>query len=71
MISQLVYVRCDRCGTPAGDGDDMRDDARTARARAKALGFTRVHSSRVIDVDGLRMLDICRTCRVILFGAGA
>lgn len=64
MITTLAYITCDRCGSPAGTADDMRDNPKSARQRARALGFRRVHSSHLPDVDGLRMVDICPVCIV-------
>lgn len=63
MIVNLAYVRCDRCGAPAGGTDDLRETGKSAKDRARQLGFRRVHTSQVLDMEGeLRMVDLCKAC---------
>lgn len=47
MISRMVYVRCDECGTPA----QLGDDADEARAIARNEGFIRENGK-----------DLCKSC---------
>lgn len=51
MIRRLMFVACDRCGKPCGTGDDMADDASTARLIASRRGWTRY-----------MRLDLCPDC---------
>lgn len=53
MISRLVYVCCDRCGLPT-EMDDMADDAKEARLRARRRGFVRT--------NGPKREDLCPQC---------
>lgn len=57
MISRLVYVCCDRCGTPASDG--VVGDAKEARAIAKRQGFTRKPHP---DPAMVGTIDLCPKC---------
>lgn len=52
MIAHLSYVMCDRCGNPA----EACDDAKQARAAAKAQGYVRLGRS------GPTAEDLCPTC---------
>jgi hypothetical protein len=64
MIVRVVYVRCDGCGQPCGNADDLRVTAAEARQLARRRGWVR--QPRDVTSQRPAGADWCPACALMV-----